>query len=256
MVSGIIKPDKGNIKVLGCDPFLRSYHYRKNVSLVMGQKGQLDPDLSVIDSIKLYASIYSIDKKEALYRAKMMAEELNMAEVDLQKQVRNLSLGQRMKGELILSFIHLPTIVFLDEPTLGLDFITQRTIRDYLKNYKRKYNASIILTSHYITDIEDLCDNIYILNKGQPLYYGTIENLKCMVPNIRKVQFSASEHTINSIREQLCREVYKDDTSENVYSVRFRPDEMMEIMQVLSRGKDITNINFHEDTLDIIIESL
>ncbi len=156
----------------------------------MGQKGQLDPDLSIIDAVKLYASIYSIDKKEALYRAYNMAEELNLAEVDLRKQVRNLSLGQRMKGELILSFLHLPTIIFLDEPTLGLDFVTQRAIRNYLKNYKTRYKASIILTSHYIRDIEDLCDSIYIINKGEPLYYGTIDNLKRMVPNIRKVQFS------------------------------------------------------------------
>jgi len=155
MVSRIIKPDSGTIKVLGCDPFLRSRHYRKRVALVIGQKGQLNPDLSIIDSVKLYASIYSIDKSEALQRARMMAEELKLAEEDLQKQVRSLSLGQRMKGELILSFIHLPTIVFLDEPSLGLDFITQRAIRNYLKNYKRRYGASIILTSHYITDIEE-----------------------------------------------------------------------------------------------------
>lgn len=220
----------------------------------MGQKGQLDPDLSIIDAVKLYASIYSIDKKEALYRAYNMAEELNLAEVDLRKQVRNLSLGQRMKGELILSFLHLPTIIFLDEPTLGLDFVTQRAIRNYLKNYKTRYKASIILTSHYIRDIEDLCDSIYIINKGEPLYYGTIDNLKRMVPNIRKVQFSASENVVKNIQKHF--KIEKDEIRENSYFIRFTPDKMMEIMQILSKGQEITDINFHEDTLDIIIESL
>ncbi|AEM80001.1 ABC transporter ATP-binding protein [Thermoanaerobacter wiegelii] len=253
LVSGIIKADKGIIKVLGSDPFLRSKDYRRKVSLVMGQKGQLDPDLSIIDSVKLFASIYSIDKKEAISRAKSMAEELGLSEIDLKKQVRALSLGQRMKGELILSFIHLPVIVFLDEPTLGLDFITQRAIRNYLKNYKRKYNASIILTSHYITDIEDLCDNIYILHKGQELYYGTIEKLKSMMSNIRKVRFNASNCAVERISKY-----YKVEkaSEEQEYFIRFSPDETINVMRVLSNEAEISNINFHDDTLDIIIESL
>jgi ABC-2 type transport system ATP-binding protein len=253
LVSGIIKADEGIIRVLGEDPFLRSKDYRRKVSLIMGQRGQLDPDLTIIDSVKLFASIYSIDKREAISRAKSMAEELGLSEIDLQKQVRTLSLGQRMKGELILSFIHLPVIVFLDEPTLGLDFITQRTIRNYLKNYKKKYNASIILTSHYITDIEDLCDNIYILHKGQELYYGTIEKLKSMIPNIRKVRFNAS----NCAVERISR-YYKVEkaSEEQEYFIRFSPEETINVMRVLSNEAEISNINFHDDTLDIIIESL
>ncbi|ABY94081.1 MULTISPECIES: ABC transporter ATP-binding protein [Thermoanaerobacter] len=253
LVSGIIKADKGIIRVLGKDPFLRSKEYRNKVSLVMGQKGQLDPDLSIIDSVKLFASIYSIDKKEAISRTKSMAEELNLSEIDLQKQVRTLSLGQRMKGELILSFIHLPVIVFLDEPTLGLDFITQRAIRNYLKNYKKKYNASIILTSHYITDIEDLCDNIYILHKGHELYYGTIDKLKSMVPNIRKVRFNASNCAIERISKYY--KVEKAD-EEQEYFIRFNPHETINVMKILSNEIEVSNINFHDDTLDIIIESL
>lgn len=253
MVSGIIKADKGIIRVLGEDPFLRSKGYRNKVSLVMGQRSQLDPDLSIIDSVKLFASIYSIDKREAILRAKSMAEELGLSEIDLQKQVRTLSLGQRMKGELILSFLHLPVVIFLDEPTIGLDFFTQRAIRNYLKNYKKKYNASIILTSHYITDIEDLCDNIYILHKGQELYYGTIEKLKSMMPNIRKVRFNASNGAVERISKYYKVE---EASEEQEYFIRFSPEETINVMRVLSNEAEISNINFHDDTLDIIIESL
>ena len=254
LASGIIKQDKGTIKVLNSDPFSRTKDYRKKVSLVMGQKGQLDPDLSIIDSIKLYATVYSIDRNEAISRAKSMADELNLSEVDLRKQVRNLSLGQRMKGELILSFIHLPVIVFLDEPTLGLDFVTQRSIRNYLKNYKEKYNASIILTSHYINDIEDLCDNIYIINKGKELYYGSIDKLKGMVPNIRSVKFNASDCAVENISKSF--KLRKSEADEKEYSIKFNPNMMMDVMQILSNEKGVSNINFHDDTLDIIIESL
>lgn len=254
MVSGIMKPDKGSIKVLGNDPFLRLASYREKVALVMGQKGQLDLDLSIIDSIKLYASIYSIKKEVAINRAKDMAEELKLSQMDLHKQVRNLSLGQRMKGELILSFIHLPTIIFLDEPTLGLDFITQRAIRNYLLKYKTKYNASIILTSHYIKDIEDLCDSIYILNKGKPIYYGSIDDFKKMKPNMRKVQFNASDIAVKNLQRHF--DINKDNVEEDQYSIRFNPEKMSEVMNILSMETEISNIKFHDDTLDVIIESL
>lgn len=254
LVSGIIKQDRGSIVVLGSEPFARTKNYRKQVSLLMGQKGQLDPDLSIIDSVKLFAAIYSIKRNEAILRAKSMANELLLSDVDLRKQVRNLSLGERMKGELILSFLNLPKIVFLDEPTLGLDFITQKAIRNYLKNYKEKYNASIILTSHYITDIEELCDNIFIINKGKELYYGSIDKLKGMMSDTRSVRFCAS----NSAAERISRyiELNKDDINKDEYSIRFNPNRMMEIMHILSNEKEVSNINFHDDSLDIIIESL
>ncbi len=253
MVSGIMKQDEGTIKVLGNEPFSRTKDYRKKVALVMGQKGQLDPDLSILDSVKLFASIYSVEKLQAINRLKSMADELDLSDACVKKQVRNLSLGQRMKGELILSFLHLPEIVFLDEPTLGLDFITQKSIRNYLKKYKEKYGASIILTSHYIVDIEDLCDNIYIINKGKELYYGSIEKLKSMTPNIRSVSFNASDLGHERIRKHFEIKKSKD---EEIYFIRFSPDRMMEIMHVLSREPEISNINFHDDTLDILIEEL
>jgi ABC-2 type transport system ATP-binding protein len=125
-----------------------------------------------------------------------MSEKLMLSEDDMLKQVRIMSLGQKMKGELILSFIHLPQIVFLDEPTLGLDFMAQSAVRSFLLDYVKEQKASILLTSHYIKDIEELCERIVILNKGESIYYGTVSDLK------RK----ASAVELDTIVENMYRE--------------------------------------------------
>ncbi|QSX06471.1 ATP-binding cassette domain-containing protein [Sedimentibacter sp. zth1] len=253
MISGIVKSDSGSIKILNEDPFTKTNNYRKSVSLVMGQKGQLDRDLTILDSVKLYSTIYSIDKSVALERSMSMAKELNFDVNDLNKQVRQLSLGQRMKGELILSFLHLPKIIFLDEPTLGLDFITQKSIRNYLKKYTKKYNASILLTSHYINDIEDLCDNIYVIDHGKQLYYGSIEQLKLKTPIPKKIEFRATPSVITNIEETTNFFVQKNN---DIYTISFRNDQMADIIHLLANAKEVFNIKFSEDSLDVIIEEL
>jgi len=174
LVSGIMRRDKGEIKVMGFDPFDRNLAYRKAASLVLGQNGQLDNDLTILDSVSFYSALYDVKKDDAMVRAKKMARELMLTEVDLQKQVRDLSLGQRMKGELILAFNHLPKVIYLDEPTLGLDFMAQKAIRNFLKTYVKDNKASMILTSHYGKDIEELCPNILVLYKGKSIYYGSL----------------------------------------------------------------------------------
>lgn len=196
MVSGIMKPDSGTIKILNEDPFKKSLRYRKNVSLVIGQNNQLNNDLSIFDNVMFIATIYAIDKKTAKLRMQQMSKELNLEKTDLLKQVRTLSMGQKMKGELILSFIHLPKIVFLDEPTLGLDFIAQNSVRSFLSKYAQDQNASIILTSHYLRDIESLCKNIFIVNRGKEVYYGQIDNLRL--------------ESDNKDLEEIIGEIYKE----------------------------------------------
>ena len=254
MISGVIKPDNGYIEVLGSNPFLKSNNYRKSVALVMGNKGQLDYDVSILDNVLLYASIYGISKKIALDRVNEMANELELSNHDLKKQVRSLSLWQRMKGELILSFLHLPKIIFLDEPTLGLDFISQRKIRNYIKSYKEKHDASIILTSHYIEDIEDLCERILIINKGQELYYGSIEKLKEEMPNYKKLKFITTPEIVEILRKRF-RNVEFAYYNNNV-EVRTEAKLIMQIIQLITTLDDYRDITIEEDNLDIIIEQL
>ena len=178
LVAGVMKADTGNIAIMREDPFKKSIQYRNTVSLIMGQNNQLNTDLTIMDNILFMAAMYRIHQDVAIQRTVAMREKLMLAEEDLRKQVRMLSLGQRMKGELILSFLHLPKIIFLDEPTLGLDFMAQNAVRHFLADYVQQHKASIILTSHYIKDIEELCERVLILFKGGTIYCGSVEELK------------------------------------------------------------------------------
>ena len=256
MVSGIIKPDGGAIRVMGRDPFARDEKYRRSVTLVMGQKGQLDVDLSIMDSVCLYAALYKIDKAVAFQRVNDMAQELGLEHLDLMRQVRTLSLGQKMKGELILAFLHLPQIVFLDEPTLGLDFLTQRSIRNYLKQYKTKYQAAIILTSHYIGDIEDLCDKLLIINRGKEIFTGTIDELRAHMPDTRTVRFTTQGTDDDDARLLKCPDFKINLIASNEFEIRVKPDKTLAVMQFLAQEESIKNISFIDDSLDVLIENL
>lgn len=175
-LSGLLYPTKGEIKVLGYTPFERKTQFLKQISLIMGQKNQLWWDLPAMDTFLLNREVYDIPKK----RFDEVIDELSvLLEVKdiLETPVRKLSLGQRMKMELIAALIHSPRILFLDEPTIGLDVVMQKKIREFLKDYNEKYNATMILTSHYMVDVEELAKRIIIINFGKILYDGKLTDL-------------------------------------------------------------------------------
>ena len=156
MLCGLIYPTEGSITVSNYLPFRRKENFLKNITLIMGQKQQLIWDLPPIESFFLNASIYDIDKFEAKRRIKKLSDMLEI-EDELFIPVRKLSLGQRMKSEILAALIHEPNILFLDEPTLGLDINAQRNLRKFLQKYNKETNATICLTSHYMKDITSLC---------------------------------------------------------------------------------------------------
>lgn len=175
-LTGLLYPTSGDVKVLGYTPFDRDHAYLRQMSLVMGQKNQLWWDLPASDSFLLNKEIYSVT--DARYK-KTISELAALLDVEdiLNVQVRKLSLGQRMKCELIAALIHTPKILFLDEPTIGMDVVMQQKLRDFVKMYNRKYNATIILTSHYMKDVEQLCDRIIIIDHGKLLYDGSLKDI-------------------------------------------------------------------------------
>src|SRR6266550_640020 len=175
-LSGLLYPTSGKVNVLGYTPFERKHDYLKQISLVMGQKNQLWWDLPAIDSFLLNKEIYDIPEEK--YK-KIISELSALLDVEdiLQVQVRKLSLGQRMKCELIAALIHNPKILFLDEPTIGLDVVMQQKLREFVKAYNEKYNATIILTSHYMKDVEELCKRIIIIDHGKILYDGLLDSI-------------------------------------------------------------------------------
>jgi len=173
MLSGLIYPTSGSARVLGYVPWHRHNEYRRQFALVMGQKNQLWWDLPAIDSFRLHREIYALP--DAQYRA-TLAELTELLEVDdlLSQPVRELSLGERMKMELIAAMLHSPRVLFLDEPTIGLDVVSQANIRRCLRQYNRDKNITVVLTSHYMDDIEALCDRVIVINHGCIIFDGRL----------------------------------------------------------------------------------
>lgn len=175
-LSGLLYPSSGKVSVLGHTPFQRKTAFLKQIALVMGQKNQLWWDLPGMESLLLNKEIYEVPDSKFKEVVGDLSRILD-AEEFLHIQVRKLSLGQRMKMELMASLIHSPKVLFLDEPTIGLDVVMQKNLRDFIKEYNKKYNATIILTSHYMGDVEELCKRVIIINHGKILFGGLLSDL-------------------------------------------------------------------------------
>lgn len=176
VLSGLLYPTAGKIRVLGSDPFKREKDFQKQISLIISQKNQLWWDLPVVDSLILNKEIYEVSDEKYKKTLDELIEILEVKDL-LNTQVRKLSLGQRMRVELIAALIHSPKLLFLDEPTIGLDVIMQKRIRDFIRDYNQKYNATVVLTSHYMIDVKELCKRVIIIDKGKILYDGLLEKI-------------------------------------------------------------------------------
>ena len=176
MLSGLIYPSSGVVEVGGKIPFKRETALLKQITLVMGQKQQLIWDLPALDSLKMNAAVYGLSERTAALRINELAEMLSI-QGKLTQPVRKLSLGERMKAELLAALIHEPQVLFLDEPTLGLDINAQVAVRQFLREYNHRYNATILLTSHYMADITALCDRVLVIHQGKLIYDGSLNGL-------------------------------------------------------------------------------
>jgi len=176
MLSGILYPSGGECRVLGFTPYDRKKEYQKQFSLVMGQKNQLWWDLPAMESFILNKEIYEVSDEDFKKNLDELVELLDIKDI-LDVQVRKLSLGQRMKCELIAALLHKPKVLFLDEPTIGLDVVAQKNIRDFIKKYNREKKTTIILTSHYMDDIKELCKRVVIIDHGGIIYDGQLDDL-------------------------------------------------------------------------------
>jgi ABC-2 type transport system ATP-binding protein len=176
-LSGIIYPSSGTAKVLGYVPWERDFRYLRQMALVMGQKNQLWWDLPAVDSYKLLKEVYQIDDTRFSKNLESMVEALDMKKL-LSQRLRDMSLGERMKCELVAGFLHDPRVIFLDEPTIGLDVISAQAIRNFLKKINEEKKCTVILTSHYMADVEALCPRVIVINHGHKVFDGKISSLK------------------------------------------------------------------------------
>lgn len=176
MLTGLIHPSSGQVRVAGYVPFRRQPQFLSKTSLVMGQKQQLLWDLPALDSLKINAAIYNLSDQVFEQRLGELSEMLSLQQ-KLTQPVRKLSLGERMKAELLAALLHHPQVLFLDEPTLGLDVNAQVAVREFLREYNLRYQATILLTSHYMADITALCKRVLLIHQGQLMYDGALEEL-------------------------------------------------------------------------------
>ncbi len=175
-LSGLLYPTSGFVSVLGFTPFERKHAFLKQIALVMGQKNQLWWDLPAQETFLLNKEIYEIPDEQ--YQ-KTLSELVELLDVEslLKVQVRKLSLGERMKMELIAALIHSPRVLFLDEPTIGLDVVMQKKMRDFIASYNQLHKSTILLTSHYMEDVRQLAQRVIIIDHGKILYDGKLDNL-------------------------------------------------------------------------------
>jgi ABC-2 type transport system ATP-binding protein len=176
MLSGLLHPTTGKARVLGFTPWERKSEYLQTMTLVMGQRSRLSWDIPAADSFLLNQAIYRIPDRDYQRNLKELDELLELSPL-LKKPVRNLSLGERMKVELAAGLLHRPQVLFLDEPTIGLDITAQVNIRDFLREYNRITGATILLTSHYMADVTALCERIIIIHHGRLKYDGSLNDL-------------------------------------------------------------------------------
>jgi ABC-2 type transport system ATP-binding protein len=192
MLSGILYPTSGEAKVLGFTPKDRKPEMLRQISLVMGNKNQLWWDLPAWESFVVLKELYEVSDAKFKKRTEFLIEELQLTD-KINIQVRKLSLGERMKCELVAALLYSPRIVFLDEPTIGLDVVSQKRIRDFLKQLHLEDNCTMLLTSHYMQDVEELCNRVVVIDHGAVIYEGTLDDLTRRFSDTRRLRLTFSE---------------------------------------------------------------
>jgi ABC-2 type transport system ATP-binding protein len=189
MLTGILYPSGGEARVLGYRPFDRNPDMLREIALVMGNKQQLWWDLPAWDSFVVLRELYDVDQATFKRRVDHLLEALQLTD-KIHTQVRKLSLGERMKCELVAALLHAPKVVFLDEPTIGLDVVSQKRIRDFLRDFNRTENCTIVLTSHYMQDVQELCERVIVIDHGSLIFDGTLDSLTADYSDSRRLRLT------------------------------------------------------------------
>lgn len=224
MLSGILYPDAGDIRINGFIPYKQRKQYVRNIGVVFGQKSQLNWDLPLIESFELMKFIYKIPQKKYEDNLSKFSSLLDM-EGFLHQPVRQLSLGQRMRGDIVAALLHSPQLVFFDEPTIGLDVVAKEKIREFVRYMNDNEQTTVIFTTHDMQDIEKVCDRLIIIDEGKKIYDGTVEEIKNKYANLKTVElllengekevktFDVNVMPMSTVMEQLFSENRVKDIS-------------------------------------------
>jgi ABC-2 type transport system ATP-binding protein len=251
MLSGLITPTSGEAQVLGYRPWERKSDFLRQISILLGQKNQLWWDISPLDSFSLLARIYDLNPVKARQRVYELAKMLRCDHV-LETQLRRLSLGERMKMEIIGALLHEPSILFLDEPTIGLDIVAQQTIREFLSEYVRDKGPTVILTSHYMDDIAKLADRLLLISHGKIVYDGTVDAFVHKTETKQVLTFRFSEVLSH---EALIGKEFKLSPEQKEYSLKVSAKQLPLILGEIARLGNLQDLKIHESDFEDVIRS-
>ena len=257
MLTGLLTPTSGEIVVNGLVPNEKRIQNNKNIGAVFGQKTQLWWDLPVIESFRLIKKMFKIPENEYRKNLKRFTEILDLEDL-LNKQVKNLSLGQKMRCEIAATFLHDPKIVYLDEPTIGLDVFVKENIRKFIKEINKEKKTTVILTTHDLKDIEDVCDRIILLDRGQIIYDGEKQKFKDIYGKYTLAELIVSSKNL-SVKDKLKSNNFEIiEENENKMKIKFKHDEttIVKIMNDISEYCVIEDIHMRESELEDILKEI
>ena len=256
MLSGILYPDSGEIKVAGYIPYKQRRQYVANIGVVFGQKTQLSWDLPLMDSFELLKEIYRIPT--ALYKENL-EKFINLLDMKdfLYQPVRQLSLGQRMKGDIVAALLHSPKIVFFDEPTIGLDVVAKENIRQFIKYLNKTKGITMIFTTHDMQDIEKVCNRLIIIDKGEKVYDGSVNEIKNNYVSLRSIEVEFSNRVnIEPINDVSIKDQEGTNGCRKLFSFDSAKVKINELMTDILTKYDVKDISIIEPEIDDIIRDI
>jgi ABC-2 type transport system ATP-binding protein len=254
MLAGIMHPSSGTAAVQGFVPWERKDEFKHQIALILGQKSQLWPDLPAADSLLLLQEIYRIPAKAFQERLEYFLETLDLRKL-LKTQIRRLSLGERMKFELVAALLHQPKVIFLDEPTIGLDIGSQRAIRTFLHDYRRMFQPAMILTSHYMEDVTALCERLLILREGELVFSGRLTDITSRYAQTRKVRLTVKDDATKAAVLAVCPQAREVEESGTLMLSVPKDGVSETILKILSVAP-LADLAIEEDDLASIIDAL
>ncbi len=255
MLAGIIHPTSGEARVLGYRPWERNNELRRRIALIMGQKASLWWDLPAADCFLLLREIYRLPRQEFDHNLKLLTGMLGV-EDQLRVQIRRLSLGERMKMELIAALLHQPRVVYLDEPTIGLDLTTQQAIRSFILEYRREHRPAMLLTSHYMEDIERLCKRILIIREGELVYDGPLNDVVRKYSPHKVVRVHLRPDTQHSAEALDDLPLRITETEKHQISFEIARDDVLQVTGELVRRLPVHDLSIEEPDIGSVIEKL
>jgi ABC-2 type transport system ATP-binding protein len=254
MLAGLLYPTSGAAKVLGYTPWERKDGYRRQFALLLGQKNQLWWDLPARESLELNAEIYGIPRSRYDRAVKDLTEMLAVTD-KLGVMVRELSLGERMKMELIAALLHEPKVLFLDEPTIGLDVMSQKTVREFLKEYNRQRKTTIILTSHYMADIEELCERVILIDHGKISFDGQLDQILDQFADSKIVTVQC-ERPVENVAGLLRDAGEVLEQKENLLRLKVARGQVIPVCKMLLDELPISDVDIEEVPIEDVIRRL